>query len=205
MGWPSSPQPPSIGHHTGTTRLCQLTPAPNPAPSPAAKAAWPCPNGSSFLPGSALPPIIKTIVKYFIICSNYPQIIKHWQPVARPPRREGEEVSWGKRCTESLQTPKGCRMRLEPDTGTHPHHPNPQHWGTATQQGSTPQYQGKRGPSPAGETPEQILSLPILPSHFPKPFPLAFWDPDLPHWCSTCHLGEVKTAFQLTGAFCCLD
>jgi len=44
------------------------------------------------------------MVKYFIICSNYPQIIKHWQPAAQPPRREGEEASWGERCIVSPQT-----------------------------------------------------------------------------------------------------
>lgn len=140
--WPSPPQPPSIGHHRGTAWLCQLVPAPNPAPNPSVKAAWPCLNGSGFLPRSALPPIIKMMVKYFIICSNYAQIIKHWQLAARPPHREGEEASWGERCAMSPRTPKGCGMRLGPAAGICPHHPNPR---SATQEGSNSPAPGHEG------------------------------------------------------------
>lgn len=35
------------------------------------------------------------MVKYFIICSNYPQIIKCWQPETRLPRRENRHRSRG--------------------------------------------------------------------------------------------------------------
>lgn len=108
------------------------------------------------------PPIIKTMAKYFIICSNYPQIVKHWQPAARPPRREGEEVSWGECCAVSLRAPKGCKMRLGTGAGIRPHHPNPL---SATQEGSKP-------PAPwagaAGKTPTQIPLFPFCQAVQPR-------------------------------------
>lgn len=108
------------------------------------------------------PPIIKTMAKYFIICSNYPQIVKHWQPAARPPRREGDEVSWGECCAVSLRAPKGCKMRLGTGAGIRPHHPNPL---SATQEGSKP-------PAPwagaAGKTPTQIPLFPFCQAVQPR-------------------------------------
>lgn len=172
-------QPPSIGCHAGTAWLCQLLPAPNLAPNPPAKAARPCPNGSGFLPASALPTIIKMMVKYFIICSNYAQIIKHWQPAARPPCREGEEASWGEHCAVSPQTPKSCRMTAGDSC-----------WHLSPPPKSPECYPGGLNPPRhhglelLGKLPSRSLSF-----HFAEPFNHVFWDPDLPRWHSTCHLG----------------
>lgn len=68
---------------------------PHPRHHPHLHSHRPDPKASSFLPGSLLSTIINRMVKYFIICSNYPQIIKCWQPETRLPRRENRHRSRG--------------------------------------------------------------------------------------------------------------
>lgn len=140
-------------------------------------------------------PIIKMVVKYFIICSNYPQIIEHWHLLLSQGRRGGI-LGRALRCPHGLLKAVGCGWggRLAPVPTTQIPSEG------ATQEGSNP-----LAPQ-AGATGETPISLgKSLSSHFAEILTHVFWDPSLPHWCSLCHRGAVDRAFQLVGPFCQQD
>lgn len=99
--WLPPPRPQCIGQQTETTWLCQHQNGTKPISTALSKQQW-------FPAWLGATPIIKMMVKYFIICSNYPQNINHWQALpgclAQRERRHPGVSS------VSPHTPKGCRM-----------------------------------------------------------------------------------------------
>lgn len=75
------PAPQCMGQHTGTTQLCQHPNGTKPTSTALSKQQW-------FPSWLSATPMIKMMVKYFIICSNYPQNINHC--LAASPRGRGD-------------------------------------------------------------------------------------------------------------------
>lgn len=154
----SNPQPPSPSLSPVPSLIPILVPNPqSPASIPLPK-YQPCPKASGSPPGSALSTALTTTVKYFIICSNYPQIIKRWQP---DPGRlaEGDRRHLGASAATRPQTTAVPPSRLR----------------------SQPRRARASGAA-LGELPSESSS-----SLFAEPFVLVFWDPDPPRWHSKSH------------------